>query len=129
MTLETHESVVESLDRKGEDVFGKSFLMYTKALIGEHARTQTVTNSYLQMAAGLRETNNSLLTTKQNEVMKVLTIMAFVTFPLSLIAGIFGMNTAYISIVGMEGDFWIIIGIMFGFTTLFFGYFLYKKWL
>ena len=129
VTLETHESVVDSLDKKGESVFGSSFSMYTKALIGEHARTQTVTNSYLQMTAGLRETNNSLLTTKQNEVMKVLTIMAFVTFPLSLIAGIFGMNTAYIPIVGMEGDFWIIIGIMFGFTTLFFSFFLYKKWL
>ncbi len=127
--LETHKAVLESFDRQAEGVFGKKFAMYPKALIGEHLRTQTTTSSYLQMASGLRETNNSLLTTKQNEVMKVLTIMAFVTFPLSLIAGIFGMNTAYIPIVGMEGDFWIIIGIMFAFTTLFFGYFMYKKWL
>jgi len=129
ITLETHASVVDSFDRKAESVFGESFTMYTKALIGEHARTQTTTNSYLQVAAGLRETNNSLLTTKQNEVMKVLTIMAFVTFPLSLIAGIFGMNTAYIPIVGQPNDFWIVIGIMITFTTLFFGYFMYKKWL
>ncbi len=127
--LETHHAVLESFDRQSEALLGKEFSMYSKALIGEHSRTQTTTNSYLQMAAGLRETNNSLLTTKQNEVMKVLTIMAFVTFPLSLIAGIFGMNTQYIPIVGQPNDFWIIIGIMFAFTTLFFSYFLYKKWL
>jgi magnesium transporter len=127
--LETHKTVLESFDRQAEAIFGNHFSMYSKALLGEHQRTQTTTNSYLQMAAGLRETNNSLLTTKQNEVMKVLTIMAFVTFPLSLIAGIFGMNTSYIPIVGQPGDFWIVIGIMFGFTILFFGYFIYKKWL
>lgn len=127
--LETHPPVLESLDRNGATIFGEKFSMYSKALIGEHSRTQTTTSSYLQLAAGLRETNNSLLTTKQNEVMKVLTIMAFVTFPLSLIAGIFGMNTAYIPLVGTPGDFWIIIGIMFAFTTLFFGYFIHRKWL
>ncbi|XKT74961.1 MAG: magnesium transporter CorA family protein [Patescibacteria group bacterium UBA2103] len=127
--LETHATVLESFDRQAENIFGKHFTMYSKALLGEHQRTQTATNSYLQMAAGLRETNNSLLTTKQNEVMKVLTIMAFVTFPLSLIASIFGMNTSYIPIVGAPGDFWIVMGIMFGFTILFFTYFIYKKWL
>lgn len=127
--LETHKSVVDSLDLKAEKVFGESFSMYTKALVGEHSRTQTTTKSYLQMVAGLRDTNNSLLTTKQNEVMKVLTIMAFVTFPLSLIAGIFGMNTRYLPIVGIQGDFWIIIGIMAAFTILFFTYFIHKKWL
>ena len=129
ITLETHASVLESFDRKADTLFGEHYTMYTKALIGEQLRTQTTTDSYLQMAAGLRETNNSLLTTKQNEVMKVLTIMAFVTFPLSLIAGIFGMNTAYIPIVGEPNDFWIVIGIMVSFTVLFFSYFLYKRWL
>ena len=127
--LETHQAPLQSFDRNAETLFGGNFSLYTKALVGEQLRTQTATNSYLQMAAGLRETNNSLLTTKQNEVMKVLTIMAFVTFPLSLIASIFGMNTSYIPIVGAEGDFWIVMGIMFGFTVLFFAYFHYKKWL
>lgn len=127
--LETHQAPLESFDRKAETLFGEHFSLYTKALIGEQMRTQTATNSYLQIAAGLRETNNSLLTTKQNEVMKVLTIIAFVTFPLSLIAGIFGMNTSFIPIVGMEHDFWIVMGIMFSFTLSFFIYFHYKKWL
>jgi len=77
----------------------------------------------------LRETNNTLLSTKQNEVMKIFTILAFVTFPLSLFASIYGMNTKYIPLVGMKNDFWIVIGMMAFATILMFIYFKYKKWI
>ena len=61
--------------------------------------------------------------------MKVLTIMAFITFPLSVIASIFGMNTKTLPIVGVPHDFWIIMGIMVFATIMFFALFKYKKWL
>jgi len=82
-----------------------------------------------ELLAELRTTNDSLLYAKQNEVMKTLTIMAFVTFPLTLLAGIFGMNTAYTPLVGRSYDFWIVIGIMLALTVLFFSFFKYRKWL
>ncbi len=77
----------------------------------------------------LRETNNSLITTKQNEIMKTLTIMAFVTFPLSLVSSIFGMNTIATPIIGTPGDFWIILAFMLTGFVSFFIFFWYKKWL
>jgi magnesium transporter len=77
----------------------------------------------------LRETNMAMLTTKQNEIMKILTIMAFITFPLTLFTSTFGMNTATTPIIGVPGDFWIIIGIMSVVTVLFFAFFRYKRWL
>ncbi|MCI5108869.1 MAG: CorA family divalent cation transporter [Candidatus Pacebacteria bacterium] len=83
----------------------------------------------IDLAKELRETNNSLLYTKQNETMKVLTIMAFVTFPLSLVASIFGMNTKILPIVGLPYDFWIILGFMFLSTLVMFIFFKTKKWL
>jgi len=61
--------------------------------------------------------------------MKTLTIMAFVTFPLTLISSVFGMNTTYLPIVGVHGDFWIILGFMCTLAIVFFSYFKYKKWL
>jgi magnesium transporter len=76
----------------------------------------------------LRETNNSLLTTKQNETMKVFTILAFVTLPLSLIASIFEMNTRYTPIIGLPFDFWIIIGGMAVMSIAMFSFFKFKKW-
>ena len=70
-----------------------------------------------------------MLSSKENEVMKTLTIMAFVTFPLSLIATIFGMNTVNMPIIGGDYDFWIVIGIMAIFTFAFFVFFKKNKWL
>jgi magnesium transporter len=70
-----------------------------------------------------------MLSTKQNEIMKIFTILAFVTLPLSLIAAVFGMNTTFIPIVGLPNDFWIIIGIMIITSLAMFAYFKYKKWI
>ena len=98
-------------------------------MASENFRVYNMIRNHLDMLAELRETNNSLVYTKQNEAMKVLTIMAFITFPLSLLAGIFGMNTTATPLIGSRHDFWIIISIMITATVAFFGFFKYKKWL
>ncbi|HMA79149.1 MAG TPA: magnesium transporter CorA family protein [Candidatus Paceibacterota bacterium] len=82
-----------------------------------------------QTLVELRETNNSLLTTKQNEVMKTLTIVAFTTFPLTLFASIFGMNAVNMPFIGESYDFWIIVSMMLVVSIGFFAYFKYKRWM
>ena len=77
----------------------------------------------------LRETNNSLLATKQNEIMKVITIMAFSTFPLALIADIFGMGAVATPLLGHPFDFWIILGFMGIVGLAFLAYFHRRGWL
>ncbi|MEK9185922.1 MAG: CorA family divalent cation transporter, partial [Patescibacteria group bacterium] len=76
----------------------------------------------------LRETNNSLLSTKQNETMKMLTIIAFVTLPASLIASIFNMSTS-LPLVGQPYDFEIVVTMMIFASACTFLLFKYKKWL
>ncbi len=125
----THQEVLDSFEAAGKRLFGEKFAYHLRAITGEYFRVFNQVEGYLNLVMELRETNNSLLSTKQNEIMKTLTIMAFVVFPLSLIAGIFGMNTAYLPIVGVPGDFWIVIGIMGALTLGFFVFFKYKKWL
>ena len=71
----------------------------------------------------LRETNNSLLTTKQNETMKVLTLMALVTFPLSLLVAIFDLNAKNNPITDIPYGFWFIVGMVIFFGTLMLWYF------
>lgn len=124
-----HKEVLESFDSAGRHFFGPGFIYHSKAIVGEYYKTQHGINALFHALTEIRETNNSLLTTKQNEIMKVLTVMAFVTFPLSVVASIFGMNTDILPIVGMPNDFWIIMGIMGAITVAFFLFFKYKKWL
>lgn len=124
-----HREVLESFERAAEKFFGENFRYQVRSIVGEYYRVQSIVSANLDSAGELRETNNSLITTKQNEIMKILTIMAFVTFPLSLFASLFGMNTQTLPLTGFKGDFWLIVGVMTALTTFFFAFFKYKRWL
>ena len=77
----------------------------------------------------LRETNNSLLSTKENETMRILTIMALLTFPLALLVSILEIDTVNNPIRHMPYDFWIILGIVIAVGASMYLYFKHKKWL
>lgn len=124
-----HEEVLDALEIAGVQMFGKDFTYYLRTVVAEYRRVRDMLRNSREFLAELRATNDSLLTTKQNEVMKILTIMAFVTFPLSLIAGIFGMNTVSTPVIGITGDFWIVLSLMVVITATMFWYFKRKNWL
>lgn len=109
--------------------FGKKFVEAASHIEAEREHVAVIVGSYRSAATELRSTNDSILSAAQNEVMKTLTIMAFVTFPLTLVSSIFGMNTSYLPIVGTPGDFWIIIVLMVSVAAALFAFFHYKKWL
>jgi magnesium transporter len=127
--LAAHPDILDQFREASASFFGPSFTHHARALIHEFRRVRALLENSIAILDELRETNNSLVSTKQNDVMQVLTIMAFVTFPLSLIANIFSMSTTYLPFAGHKYDFWIVIGIMAGITLCFFGFFKYKKWL
>ena len=87
------------------------------------------TNMLFETLSAIRDANGAMLNTKQNETIKTLTIMAFITFPLTLFSSMFGMNTTATPILGHPHDFWIIIDIMSGVTVFFFSFFKYKNWI
>lgn len=123
-----HKEVFATLEIVGKKFFGNDFDYNLNAVSGEYYKISNMLDANKETVADLRETNDSLLNTKTNEIMKILTIMAFITFPLSLFASIFGMNTS-LPIVGHPNDFWIIIGIMAVATIGFFAFFKYKNWI
>ena len=127
--LSPHKEMLGSLEPAAARLWGQEFAYYLREVEGTRARVEHELMSLRDSLKELRATNDSLLNTKQNEVMKTLTILAFVTFPLTLISSVFGMNTNYLPVVGAAGDFWIIIGIMVALATCFFIVFKRKGWL
>lgn len=127
--IESQEYVLDNLFRTIDNAFGKTHKPDVLRINEQYIHiVRRLSRSTIALQE-LRETNNSLITTRQNEIMKNLTIMAFVCFPLSLVSSIFGMNTVGTPILGKPGDFWIIIGFMlFGFIC-FFIFFWRKRWL
>lgn len=128
-SLNSHKDFFDFIKNNFSKNTDQNISKHIQSATADYTRIKYSLRSLSLYAHELRETNNSLLTTKQNEVMKLLAIVSFVTFPLALISSIFGMNTDYLPIVGMEYDFAIVIGMMGIMAIGFFTFFKKKKWL
>ncbi|MDA8596951.1 magnesium transporter CorA family protein [Candidatus Pacebacteria bacterium] len=128
-TLYAHDEALTELTDKVVVAFGKKYVPYVETLHQEYEHQVRRVGSLNDLLSDIRSTNDSLVSTKQNEIMKTLTIMAFITFPLTLFTSMFGMNTVTTPLVGQKGDFWLILGIMVVVSIAFFAYFKYKRWM
>jgi magnesium transporter len=127
-SLHAHFSTLNYLEIAGEKICGPEFARCTKKMISEYSKVKSLLENCQETIERLQNTNDSILTDKTNNVMKMLTLMAFITFPLMLFSSIFSMNTKYTPILGMTGDFWIIVLFMLiSMSTMIF-VFKRKKW-
>jgi len=124
-----HSDVLESFDVAGRKFFGEEFSYHLRAISSEYFKVKHAIESERKFLRELRETNNSLLSTKQNEVMKALTITAFIALPITILASIFNMNTIATPIIGRANDFWIILGGGLMISVFLYYYFKHKKWI
>ncbi|MCP6726703.1 MAG: magnesium transporter CorA family protein [Patescibacteria group bacterium] len=123
------EDILQSLNDVGVNFFAEDTKHYFSNIIGKYTKCKNELETQKETVGALEETNNSLLNKKINEIIKVLTIFSVIVFPLTLFAGIFGMNTKYLPFVGQPNDFWIISGIMLiGIVTMIL-LFKKKRWL
>jgi magnesium transporter len=129
MIVQPQGEILESLHKAGKNFFGEDIEPYFGHLLGDWSQARNNLQTYKETIEGLEQTNNSLLTDKTNEIVKVLTMFSVIVFPLTLLAAIFGMNTLDLPLTGYRGDFWIISGIMVLGILGMIGFFKYKKWL
>ncbi|MBS3175516.1 magnesium/cobalt transporter CorA [Candidatus Woesearchaeota archaeon] len=82
-----------------------------------------------ETASNILEMYLSSISNKLNEVMKVLTIIATIILPLTLISGIYGMNFKYMPEINWKYGYFFSLGLMavIGFSMII--YFRRKKWL
>lgn len=111
------------------DSFGPAFAERAGRILAERARVARVAATHRAVAAELRETNGVLLETRQNEIMKTLTIVNFVFLPLGLISWIFAMRTEGMPLVGSPNAFWIVLALMLGIALSLVAFFAKKRWL
>jgi magnesium transporter len=127
--LRGHEDVFREARPLFDNVYGDTFSIDLQNIQGQFFLLLRHTNTLFDTLIALRETNTAMITTRQNEIIKNLTIMAFITYPLTLISSMFGMNTEWSPIVGTKGDFWIIFAIMFSIAFVFFLFFRHQRWM
>jgi len=126
--LHNHTRILQSLEQKSYPLFGSKFTHYITILVGQSEKTWEQLEHTKETLVDLRETNDSLLSSKTNEVMKSLTMLALITFPMTLIATIFSMRTEGTPLIAEPQGFWIVVGAMAVLGLSMLGFFKYKKW-
>jgi len=109
-TIIGHSDIIEKIISMCAQLMeDESFVYDIRKIRNECDRVNRYLTDSMDFLSELRETNNSLLSTKQNEIMKTLTIIAFLVLPFSVITGFFQMNMSNIPIVGRANDWYLVI--------------------
>ena len=85
----SHHEILEVLKNKGREIFGKEFADEMENVISDYLKVNNTIKSNLEELAELRQTDNSLLTSKQNETIKRLTIIGAFLFILSILVTLY----------------------------------------
>lgn len=77
----------------------------------------------------LEQTNNTLISFRLNDIIKILTIISVIFLPLSLLVNLFGMSLKYIPLANSPAAFWVVISILLVVFLALLYFFKRKKWL
>ncbi|MFA6423789.1 MAG: magnesium transporter CorA family protein [Candidatus Magasanikbacteria bacterium] len=120
-TMQGHRTVLERLlSYAGRELDLGSYQSYINSLREFTNEIWHILESQKESINALHETNESLLTLRTNNVMRVLTIISVTTFPLTLLATIFAIPTLGNPITNLIGGFWVVLILMlFGAVGMF----------
>ena len=90
---------------------GGELEIYFDDIVDSHERIWDMLENYKEVVEGLEGTNESVISHRLNDVLRVLTVISVVFLPLTLIASIFGMNVD-VPGEGSIAAFWVVLGVM-----------------
>jgi magnesium transporter len=116
------------LERHIERFLPEELELYFDDLVDASERIWDLLDNYKEVVEALESTNESVISHRQNDVLRILTVFSVILLPLTLISGIFGMNVNFPG-EGTRVAFWIVAGLMVGVIVGMIGFFKYKRWL
>jgi magnesium transporter len=126
--IKPERTTLRALERRAERFLPGELDVYFDDIVDSAERIWDLLDNYKEVVEGLESTNESVISHRHNEVLRVLTVVSTVMLPLFVITGIFGMNVLFPGEGTREG-FWVILGIM-GLTIAGLGaFFRWKRWL
>jgi magnesium transporter len=121
--------VISRLERWESPLINKSIDIYLRDVYDHTIQVIDALETFRDMLSGMLDIYLSSVSNRMNEVMKVLTIIATIFIPLTLIAGIFGMNFKYMPELEAPWGYPMVYIIMLAVSGVMLVYFRRKKWL
>ena len=126
--IRPQRGVFRALERAKQGYFGDELDVYFDDLTDASERIWDVLENFKEIGEALESSNESVLSHRLSDVLRVLTAASVVLLPLTLVASIWGMNVP----VPGEGTpiaFWLIIGAMAALLIGMVLYFRRRGWL
>jgi magnesium transporter len=131
--IKPERSTLRVLERGTQRFLPEELEVYYDDIVDAAERIWDLLDNYKEVVEALEQTNESVLSHRFNDVLRILTVFSIVFLPATLIASIWGMN------VGLPGggspetsshvSFWIIIGASIAVLALMIAFFRRKRWL
>lgn len=121
--IKPQKPLLESLNLVAPKFFGENYKIYFQDLMGSYEHVRSVLDNQQEVMNSLQATNESLLSNKISDTMKMLTVVSFIFLPLVVVASVFGMNIKNPAVfAGVVLAMCLAAGLIFAFARK-------KKWL
>jgi len=126
--IKPERTTLRVLERRVEEFLPEELELYFDDIVDAAERIWDLLDNYKEVVEGLESTNESVISHRQNDILRLLTIISVTMLPLTLITGIFGMNVLYPG-EGTMHAFWVILAALIIVLASMIGFFRYKRWL
>ena len=126
--IKPERSTLRLLERHVQKFLPQDLELYFDDIIDAAERIWDLLDNYKEVVEALEATNESVITHKQNDVLRLLTIISVTLLPLTLISGIFGMNARFPGF-DTAWAFWVVAGTMLSTLVGLIGFFRWKRWI
>jgi len=126
--IKPQRSTLRLLERHTERFLPENLELYFDDVVDASERVWDLLDNYKEVVEALEDTNESVISHRQNDVLRLLTIISVTMLPLSVIASVFGMNVLYPG-EGSSEAFWVILAAMLVTLVGMVAFFRFKRWL
>ncbi|MDP9491056.1 MAG: magnesium transporter CorA family protein [Actinomycetota bacterium] len=126
--IKPQRPILRLLERHVERFLPQDLELYFDDLVDASERIWDLLDNYKEVVEALEATNESAISHRQNDVLRVLTVFSAVLLPLTLLASIFGMNVDFPG-TGTAGAFWVIVAAMVAVFGALVAFFRWRRWI
>jgi magnesium transporter len=120
-------AVISNLERKDRPFIREGMDVYFGDILDGFSRAWDELEDHREVIESLSATSESITSYRINETMRALTVISVLMLPLSVIAGIYGMNVA-LPFAQAPYVFWGVLGLMLAVVAALLLVFRWRKW-
>lgn len=125
--IKPERSTLRVLERRVEQFLPEELDLYFDDIVDAAERIWDLLDNYKEVVEALEDTNESVISHQQNDVLRLLTLISVTMLPLTVLTGLFGMNVIFPG-TSTHTAFWVILGALAATLAGMVSFFRYKRW-